>query len=126
MKSLISFLIMFALWLVPIIIKSRSSRKKAVSGPRTLIEEEEQMTDVLETESNLLNSDENYENPSEYFTYETLENDSEKSSKKRTEKVSEKVQIAEIEEEPHVELTFDEDEMLKGVIYSEILKRKFN
>lgn len=65
------------------------------------------------------------EQDNEYFSYETMsERDFEQAF---TENVEENAQVTTATETPHpnVQLTMDEEDVYKGVIWSEILKRKY-
>ena len=62
----------------------------------------------------------------EYFTYETIEDDVEGARKNASNSKKYSSQMVENEEENKEKLTLTEEEIYKGVIYSEILKKKFN
>ena len=73
---------------------------------------------------------ENISQENEYFTYETADSSNEVSYETitpkheiKTEQISQDIQN---EEEKSVIFTFEEDELYKGIIFSEILKRPYN
>ena len=69
---------------------------------------------------------ENLSKEPEYFTFETIEPEVENLEKGVYNTTAKKSQVIENEAENNVNLTFDKEEMAKGIIYSEILKRKYN
>jgi len=61
----------------------------------------------------------------EYFTCETIEPEVKAASEKASKSTVSKVQQPENKDKEEGLLSFEEDEVIKGVVYSEILKRKF-
>ncbi len=61
----------------------------------------------------------------EYFTYETIEPEVKMESKQAPKAPPKETQQPENKGKEEGLLSFEEDEVLKGVVYSEILKRKF-
>ncbi|MBQ4440725.1 MAG: hypothetical protein II899_01280 [Bacteroidales bacterium] len=129
MEDLISILVLIILGLVPTIIKAVKEKGKVVTPPP--VEEYEFEETAYETTakkdvSKMRQTVPNSPNDSDYFTYETIEPDDGsfvENEMSTTEKFS---QITDSEMEKAPQLNFDEEELYKGVIYSEILKRKYN
>lgn len=129
MKTVLSTILMLLIWIVPLIIKAKKEKAKASSAPRPTVEEDEEADygyPASEMGAEFQNSERYASESQEYFTYESDDSDEKKSDSQQQTTVNKGVQIPEIEQEPPVDLTFDKEEMLKGVIYSEILKRKGN
>lgn len=129
MEDLISILVLIILGLVPTIIKAVKEKGKVVTPPP--VEEYEFEETAYETTakkdvSKMRQTVPNSPNDSDYFTYETIEPEDGsfvENEMSTTEKFS---QITDSEMEKAPQLNFDEEELYKGVIYSEILKRKYN
>ena len=68
----------------------------------------------------------NSPNDSDYFTYETIDPEDDSFSEKEKSTPVNFSQTTDNEVEKMPQLNFDEEELYKGVIYSEILKRKYN
>lgn len=115
--------------------KKKKPKQKPVPPPIFGNENEETMTEIKEVfstekETSLEEFSQNLPKNEEYFTYETLESSENKkfesvnSYKKST--VEKEVQSVENEGENKIELSFTQDELIKGVIYAEILKNPNN
>lgn len=127
MKEFLSVLLMLVIWLVPVIVKSKREKAKNLSTSRPVLEEEDPFEeDALEMESDFQNVGSNPDNSQEYFTYESDDFSFEKDKIQEHSAVDKSAQTIEIEQEDPTDLSFDKDELVKGVIYSEILKRKYN
>lgn len=127
MKEFLSILLMLVIWLVPAIVKSKKEKEKKLSPSRPVVEEDELFEeDALEMESDFQNIGSNPDNSQEYFTYESDDFSFEKDKIQEHSAVDKSAQTIEIEQEAPTDLSFDKDELVKGVIYSEILKRKYN
>ena len=112
---------MVALFLFPSLIKSvKEVNKKPVPHvPPSVDEEMPEMEEFLHEKASQIPKQE------EYFTYETLDADSENPmSQAENFSVSSPQRIVNKEEENNL-LSLEEEEVLKGIVYSEILKRKF-
>lgn len=127
MKEFLSVLLMLVIWLVPVIVKSKREKAKNLSTSRPVLEEEDPFEeDALEMESDFQNVGSNPDNSQEYFTYESDDFSFEKDKIQEHSAVDKSAKTIEIEQEAPTDLSFDKDELVKGVIYSEILKRKYN
>ena len=127
MKEFLSVLLMLVIWLGPVIVKSKREKAKNLSTSRPVLEEEDPFEeDALEMESDFQNVGSNPDNSQEYFTYESDDFSFEKDKIQEHSAVDKSAQTIEIEQEAPTDLSFDKDELVKGVIYSEILKRKYN
>lgn len=127
MKEILSILLMLVIWLVPAIVKMRKEKARNLSAPIPQIEEEDLYEDdAQEMESDFQNVGSNPDNSQEYFTYESDDFSFEKDKIQEHSAVDKSAQTIEIEQEAPTDLSFDKDELVKGVIYSEILKRKYN
>lgn len=112
---------------MPVIVKSKREKAKNLSTSRPVLEEEDPFEeDALEMESDFQNVGSNPDNSQEYFTYESDDFSFEKDKIQEHSAVDKSAQTIEIEQEAPTDLSFDKDELVKGVIYSEILKRKYN
>ena len=131
METLLTLLLLLALWLGPKVIEVLMKRKKEkVVTPPLYEEEEETEEGHFETrgtsERNMQEKEENSPKEPDYFTYERdaeevgpfTENDAPLSKTN--------LQTSDNENKIKTDLHLDEEEVYKGVIYSEILKRKFN
>lgn len=98
--------------------------KQVVKTPPPFQSEREEEQDIFE--SKMRKNEPKVPKEREYFTYETLNDDSQEiwDSMKKEGKTN--LQSVESEKERMPELTMSEEEIYKGIIYSEILKRKFN
>ena len=127
MKEILSILLMLVIWLVPAIVKMRKEKARKLPAPIPQIEEEDLYEDdAQEMESDFQNVGSNPDNSQEYFTYESDDFSFEKDKIQEHSAVDKSAQTIEIEQEAPTDLSFDKDELVKGVIYSEILKRKYN
>lgn len=129
MEDLISIIVLIILGLVPTIIKAVKEKGKVVTPPpveESEFEETAYKTTAKKDVSKMRQTVPNSPNDSDYFTYETIEPEDGsfvENEMSTTEKFS---QITDSEMEKAPQLNFDEEELYKGVIYSEILKRKYN
>lgn len=124
MDNLIEFLItiaLVALFTIPSWLKKKDGT--LATSPLPEPEYEEEMDD--ETSPFLQNSTEEVPKQQEYFTYETLTDDEETMWNSEMEQPETQVQQLENKEKGEELLTFEENEVLKGVIYSEIIKKNF-
>lgn len=122
MDNLIEFLItiaLVALFTIPSWLKKKDGT--LATSPLPEPEYEEEMDD--ETSPFLQNSTEEVPKQQEYFTYETLTDDEETMWNSEMEQPETQVQQLENKEKGEGLLTFEENEVLKGVIYSEIIKK---
>lgn len=113
-------LAMVALFSLPSLLKSiKEAKKKSVQHvPPREDEEMPEMENFLHKKASEIPKQE------EYFTYETLDEDPERTMfQAENLHVSETQRIVNKEEENNL-LSLEEDEVLKGIIYAEILKRK--
>ena len=124
MDNLIEFLItiaLVALFTIPSWLK-----KKNIAPTVTPVSEPEYDDEMMDDAAPFLqNSRPDIPNSEEYFTYETIEDEPEFKSKNVRQEPRVKPQQVENKEIEEGLLSFEEDEVLKGVIYSEILKPKF-
>ena len=114
-------LAMVALFLFPSLLKSiKEANKKSVPHvPSGVDEEMPEMEEFLHKKAPEIPKQE------EYFTYETLDEEPERTmTQAENFHVSETQRIVNKEEENNL-LSLEEDEVLKGIVYSEILKPKF-
>ena len=124
MDNIIEFLItiaLLALFSVPSLLKKKmeAAKKRPVYTPDDSYEEEYDSGEFLRDSVHEIPKQE------EYFTYETMEDNSWKEPEiKKSAPVSNSQQLDNKKEEDSL-LSFEEEEVLKGVIYSEILDRKF-
>ncbi len=124
MEDFLSILVLLLLGLAPTIIKLVKGEKNAPAKAIPILEEEDGEEAFYETPEMQKNAP-NLRNQTEYFTYETLtdlDDSIEKPSDLETEK---QPQPSDNKAENIPELTMDGDEIYKGVIYAEILKRKY-
>ncbi len=124
MDNLIEFLItiaLVALFTIPSWLKKKDGT--LATSPLPEPEYEEKMDD--ETSPFLQNSTEEVPKQQEYFTYETLTDDEDTMWNSEMEQPETQVQQLENKEKGEGLLTFEENEVLKGVIYSEIIKKNF-
>lgn len=114
-------LAMVALFLFPSLLKSiKEVNKKSVPHvPPRVDEEMPEMEELLHKKVPETPKQE------EYFTYETLDEEPARTmTQAENSYVSEPQRIVNKEEENNL-LSLEEDEVMKGIIYAEILKRKF-
>ena len=124
MEDFISILILILLGLAPTIIKLVKGEKTATPKAIPILEDEEEEEAFFET-TEMQKNEPNLRNQTEYFTYETL-TDLDEPMTEPTVKASQKqTQISDNKEEETPKLTLEPDEVYKGVIYAEILKRKY-
>lgn len=129
MEDIISILVLIILGLAPTIIKAVKEKGKVVTPPpvdEPDFEDFEYETIAKEDDSKMRQTVTNSPNDSDYFTYETMdpETDSFVEEERKTAVINPQNIDNEMEKVP--QLNFDEEELYKGVIYSEILKRKYN
>lgn len=129
MEDFISILVLIILGLAPTIIKAVKEKGKVVAPPP--VDESEFEETVFETAakndvSKMRQTVPNSPNDSDYFTYETIDPEDDSFSEKEKSTPVNFSQTTDNEVEKMPQLNFDEEELYKGVIYSEILKRKYN
>ncbi len=121
-------LLMVVLFAVPSIIKGA---KKDVSPPKMNIppDDFEENDFELEIDSDLHKTEANIPKEKEYFTYDDIGSYEDISSNRRVENPikdpSVDSQIVDNEDKNIPEVSFDMEDLYKGVIYSEILKKKY-
>lgn len=124
MDEFLSILILILLGLAPTIIKLVKGEKTTTPKSIPILEDEEEEEAFFET-TEMQKNEPNLRNQTEYFTYETL-TDLDEPMTEPTAKASQKqTQISDNKEEEIPKLTLEPDEVYKGVIYAEILKRKY-
>lgn len=123
MEDFLSILILILLGLAPTIIKLVKGEKKAPAKTIPILEEEEEEAfhETLEMQKNAPN----LRNQTEYFTYETLTDLDEPLEKTSDLEIKEQSQPSDNKADNIHGLTMDATEVYKGVIYAEILKRKY-
>lgn len=124
MDNLIEFLItiaLVALFTIPSWLKKKDIARANPPVPEPEFDEE--MDD--EAAPFLQNSMEEIPKSEEYFTYETIGDEPDIENKNVRQKPQVKSQQFDNKTEEEGLLSFEDDEVLKGVIYSEILKPKF-
>ena len=134
MESLLTLLLLLALWLGPklieVLLKKGKENGKAIPTPPPFEEEFETEEEVCEPPrmnvQNMRETEANSPNETEYFTYERDAEDAGPFTEKKEPSTEMDLQIIDSENIKKPKLHFDEEELYKGVIYSEILKRKFN
>ena len=112
---------MVALFLLPSLIKSvKEVNKKPQprAHPRADVGTQKRREFLHKNESETPKQE-------EYFTYETMDDDFENKKENLDPGVLDVSQQIDNKTDGDGLLTFEEDEVLKGVVYSEILKRKF-
>lgn len=127
MDSFIEFL--FTIALVALFSLPSLLKKKTVKNidPNVMPEEDFETEDIQEEMSDV-DTVETWHRPEEereYFTYERMPDASVAEEREREKKLKQTAQVIEDKSNEGSLLDFSEEEMLKGVIYSEILKRKF-
>ncbi|MBO4382316.1 MAG: hypothetical protein J5799_05180 [Bacteroidales bacterium] len=129
MEDFISILVLIILGLAPTIIKVIKEKGKVVTpSPVEESEFEDSLyeTDATEDVPKMRQTVTNSPNDSDYFTYETIDPEDDSFSEKEKSTPVNFSQTTDNEVEKMPQLNFDEEELYKGVIYSEILKRKYN
>ncbi len=129
MENIISLLLLLAIWLAPKLIKVfRDVNQQPVGTPVPEVEEEFSDSDDLfeEADYELQEVEAKVPKEPEYFTYEAENLEGEIVRETMEKKQKSKVQFVENEEESKYKLTLEEEEIYKGIIYSEILKKRFN
>ena len=130
MKSFLSLLAVLVVWLLPIIVKAVREVKNPPVKPRAKLETEESLEEpihmVEKMEADLSNFGPKLPKEPEYFTYESEDATEELFTNKSGKTIDNIVQPIDNEYESDNQLTLDENEVYKGIIYSEILKTKFN
>jgi len=136
MKGILSTLFFLALVLLPSIVKVVKEMKKGTPPPhakrpatpsnthRSLLSELEEK--LNKTDSEMRKKEPKVPKEPDYFTYETLDSQSQEKRIPEVKNDEEILQSVENEEEGGMGLTMSEEEIYKGIIYSEILKRKVN
>lgn len=127
MKGILTTVLLLLIWGLPIIIKAVKESKEPAPRVKTpmpddFLEEENEP----EANNDLQQKRTNVPNEREYFTYETISEEDAIPSVYPQNDVDNTTQVAVNEVEKEYQLTLEEEEVYKGVIYSEILKRKFN
>ena len=133
MKTLLTFLFMVVFLagpsLVKLIFKKPEKKKRPVIKTPSYTDFESDFEDdnpVEEGDSFLQKSKAKIPKQPEYFTYETIDSESRNFVETPEKKKENDAQMSENEQKNALNLTFEEEELCKGVIYSEILKRKYN
>lgn len=128
MKGILSTVLLLLIWALPTIIKAVKEAKNPTPKVKTPMPDEYLEEDEidLETNTDLQQNRTNVPNEQEYFTYETIETNDDSSSVSSHSKVNSNMQTTVNEEENKYALTLEEEEMYKGIVYSEILKKKYN
>lgn len=129
MEDIISILVLIILGLAPTIIKAVKEKGKVVTPPpvdEPDFEDFEYETIAKEDDSKMRQTVTNSPNDSDYFTYETMDPESDSFVEEERKTAVKNLQNTDNEMEKVPQLNFDEEELYKGVIYSEILKRKYN
>lgn len=106
--------------------KEEQERQAMKNRPRTVVVEENDNPVQPEPKKNkkgLFNSV-SEENKEEYFTYETMSERDFENEFKQNEESENEVQQAQ-PTTPNIRLSIEEEEIYKGVVWSEILKRKY-
>lgn len=124
MESFIDILITIGLMVLFTLVPSILARKKKLI-PQPQPVPEEDIDEYAGMDDFLQESDVKVPKQEEYFTYETIDNNLEKNGQRQKIEFSNSSQVIENEIEEKGPLKLDADEIYKGVIYSEILKRKF-
>ena len=124
MEDFISILVLILLGLAPTIIKLVKGEKGTPVKSIPILEEEDVEEEFFETPE-MQKSDPNLRNQTEYFTYETLTDSDDIVENASDLKREKPPQPSDNKEENIPELTMDGEEIYKGVIYAEILKRKY-
>jgi len=127
MESLFTLLFLLALWLLPKIIGNVVKREDPKVMPPLYdeMEEQEEFEAPAPEVQNLRETTVNSPKESEYFTYENESLETSPLLENREIFKGDITQIADNEGEKTPVLQLDQEEIYKGVIYSEILKRKF-
>ncbi len=139
-ESILSLVLLMVIWLVPKLIKGDSNKKKAeaptpnrrstTSTPKDFEEQQEiySVQDADQEIETLHNpeSKEKIKNEEEYFTYEREGEALRGFTEMSQDQHIENMQDTENKKDNSYILTLDEEEVYKGIIYSEILKKKYN
>lgn len=123
MENILYILFLLVLGFAPTIIKIVKGEKDKKIVPPSVEEFPEE--EVVEIEPNLRKTRPNLRNSPEYFTYDNMSEEEEIAINSQFESQSEKLQVIDNKEESPVDLQLDAEELYKGVIYSEILNRKY-
>lgn len=132
MKDIITVLLFLGVCILPSIIKvmkeaknpQSKKMKQVLKTPSPISIQREEME--ANTNAEMRKTEPKVPKEQEYFTYETMDDDLTKSRVSVEKEEKSNMQSAENERENIPELTLTEEEIYKGVIYSEIFKRKFN
>lgn len=127
MDSFIEFIVtiaLVALFSLPSMLKKKADKKTAPDVmPETCPETEGNEDEIYDSDTV-----ETWYNPKEekgYFTYERMPEPSVAETRAMSTARTETAQVVEDKSNESSLLDFSEEELLKGVIYSEILKKKF-
>lgn len=127
MDSFIEFI--FTIALVALFSLPSLLKKKTVKNiDQSVMPEEDFETEDIQEEMCDVDTVETWHRPEEereYFTYERMPDASVAGKSEKTTKWNQTAQVFEDKSNDGSLLDFSEEEVLKGVIYSEILKRKF-
>lgn len=123
MEDFLSILVLLLLGLAPTIIKLVKGEKNTPVKAIPILEEEEN-DEIFET-TEMQKNESNLRNQTEYFTYETMTDSDDIVEKVSNPPRVETSQQSDNKAENIPELTMDGEEIYKGVIYAEILKRKY-
>ena len=134
MESLLTLLLLLALWLGPKLIegllKKGKETGKTIPTPPPFEEEFETEEETWEPPrmnvQNMRETETKSPKEPEYFTYERDAEEAGPFTEKKEPSLEINLQSIDNEDKKKPELHFDNEEIYKGVIYSEILKRKFN
>lgn len=130
MKDILSVIFLLIIGLAPSLIKiikgedpKKTSKAHPPRGTTPRIEEVDESSVIDNMEKQKKTSF--LRNEPEYFTYERIDSNDESAVENCIKQNVEPLQTIDIEEEKSIDLHFDHDEICKGIIYSEILKRKY-
>lgn len=128
MKGILTTALLLLIWGLPIIIKAVKESKNPTNKVRTTKPDEFEAAAEcdMKTSADLQQNRSNVPKEQEYFTYETLDTRDDISSVCSQSKVDSKSQATVNEEENDYSLTLEEEEIYKGIVYSEIIKKKYN
>lgn len=127
--SILIFLVMVAFSVVPAIIKKFVTPEpaKGARAAGSYKEDDESIDDEENLEEDILQEiSGKIPKKSEYFTYETMGGKDTKTSFSAEKEGVENVQMSENEQKNDIQLDFSQQELYKGIIYSEILKKRYN
>ncbi len=127
MDSFIEFIVtiaLVALFSLPSLLKKKTEKK---ADPNVMMEEEFETEDIQEEicDADIVDTRRRPEEEREYFTYERMPETRVADTRVKGTKGKRSAQVVEDKNNDDLLLDFSEAELLKGVIYSEILKKKF-